>query len=132
MIYKPNFEEFKKDLMSELNKFIKLLNLVLLKLKESPISNVNLLEQKVGFSENEIIKIVIILIKINKIRGALTKDNKQFLNKKEVLRRINLLKHQDRIKSIDELIIEAGFNKDSIESDLLQKIKYKANIKAES
>ena len=113
--YLPDFEEFYQNLTNIVNKFIEPLNKVLLKLKESPVSNINLLEKKLGYDEDEIIKLIKILLKVHKIKGALTADHLQFLNKKEVIRRIDLTKEQGRYEDINELIIDAGIDKESID-----------------
>ncbi len=103
-----HFEQFMEKVVSYINKFKLDLDNLLVKLKTFGSDNIDKIEEFMNLSENQIDKYTKILIKMDKIEGAWTENNKAFLDNKGIIKRIK----DDFPKIVNAIGIKAEYEKE--------------------
>jgi GR25 family glycosyltransferase involved in LPS biosynthesis len=91
------------------------LDKVRVEFKKSAITNVITVERNIEVNRNDIYLAVRYLVQLGYLEGAWDSDKTQFIVKKEVLHRLNLIKDIRKYDNIEQMILEARFHKDSSE-----------------
>lgn len=106
-------DKFKDEAAEFVKKYQRDLSKLRTELKRGNISYLEPLEKSLDLSKEHIQKLALNLLRTGDVEGALTDDKEQFLNKKEVKKRLRATKKALKIKSIDELASRAGLSTES-------------------
>jgi len=110
--YKDNHNLFLNDLYYYINKFKQELDVILMVLNKSRVSNLNLIQLEINLSPEKIWRYSRTLIQMKKLNGVWTKDKMEFLREDEIRNRLKILQNYGKLKDINQVANSLGIHRD--------------------
>lgn len=110
-----DFDKLLSQIKEEINKFQLELDKVMIEFKKSDLIFTSVAEKNLAINKKDIYLDIKYLIQLNKLKGAWNQDKTEFLSKKEIKHRIDLLRNTKEFENDEDMILSAGFHQDSIE-----------------